>query len=212
MTTNEDDYYFQLGYEWGLKFRKFVRSAVTFAFAGTMIAGGAFFTLITIIALQFPDAVLLQQADDPSPASLSGTRIALAVFLAVFVVVTIRGWDRLKRWLRPHAEQQPERAADLEIQLRTAESRLWAFQQSAAEAEQRAAEAAQAAGEAEWMHEALASIADVFRIDGVLEAARRACRKALHPDSHPGASEQKIRELTESFQHAEEVFSHFQPN
>src|SRR5262249_42447031 len=78
------------------------------------------------------------------------------------------------------------------------------------EAEQRAAAVSGgSAADIEGMREALAAIEHVFRIPGVVEAARRAARKALHPDGHPEAGADEIAELTKRFQSAEAVFDRF---
>jgi hypothetical protein len=186
--------------------QEIIIAAVKFGVGAGLAFGAAFFLLGISILLRLPDAELWQEMQG-SWGSVTGQRTALVIFGAVAIAAMIFGLHTLHDLFRPH-KKQAGRIAELEIKLRAAEAELFEAEQF----EDEAAEAVQAAGEAEWMHEALASIADVFKIDGVLDAARKAARKALHPDSHPGASAQEIGELTARFQHAEEVFSHFQPN
>ena len=70
--------------------------------------------------------------------------------------------------------------------------------------------ASESAADTEWMREAIAAVNYVFRIPGVVEAARRAARKALHPDTaQPDTGPDEIRDLTERFQMAEAVFDRF---
>jgi hypothetical protein len=172
----------------------FVRSAVRLCIALALMAGGAVSAAVAIVELQLSDAALLQQIDGHAPPSLSGQRLVLALLLAAFVVMALRGWDRFKRWCQPR-DQHARRVAELERQL--------------IEVGQFADDAAQSAAEAEWARDALEAVADVFKIPGVLDAARKAARKALHPDAHAGASEPEIRDLTERFQMAEAVFDRF---
>jgi hypothetical protein len=172
-----------------------IRSAVRLCGALALMAGGAFMTFAAIVVLQLPDAALRQlDGGSPSPDELAGDRVILAFVMAMFVVMAMRGWDRFKRWCQPR-DENARRVAELERQL--------------SEVGQFADEAAQFAAEAEGAREALAEVAVVFGIPGVLEAARRAARKALHPDSFPGASADEVRDLTERFQFAESVFDHF---
>jgi hypothetical protein len=202
MTTNEDDYYFQLGYQWGLKVKKFVRAVVIVGFGGALTGGGAFFLLGVAILLRLPDAELWPQMQGDW-RSITDQRTALVILGAFAIAALIWGLRVLYDFWQPR--ENSEHVATLENQ-------LIEVQQFAEAAEHRADETAQAAVEAEWMRHALACISDVFRIEGVWDAARKAARRALHPDMHPGASPDEISELTARFQHAEEVFSRFQPN
>ena len=141
---------------------------------------------------------MMMQNGGQSP---SDTRLGLVILSAFALAGLIWGLHILHDWFRPH-QKQAGRIAALESELSSLETRCFA-------AEQYADEAAEEAGAAKWMGDALAAVADVFKIDGVLEAARRAARKALHPDAHPGTSEHEIRDLTARFQHAEAVFDRF---
>lgn len=165
-------------------------STVTFCWGGALTLAGGGVAILAATQLRLPDAVLLLH-DGRHPPPVSDIRDAMLFFIAVGVGVLISGLHILHDWRHPH-RQQAERIAALETE-------LIAATQFAVEAEQRAENTG-------WAIDALAAIEDVFRLDGVLEAARRAARKALHPDGHPGAAEFEIRDLTERFQAAEAVF------
>jgi hypothetical protein len=175
---------------------KTVVSAVKFSFGAALTLAASGFLILASYGLSLPDATMMMQ-NGGQPAS--DTRVGLLILSAIALGVLIYGLRVLYDWFRPRENR--ERVADLEIKLRAAEAELF-------EAEQ----FAQAAGEAEWMREALGVIEDVFHIPGVCAAARKAARRATHPDSYPGASEQELREHAERFQMCEAVFSRFQPN
>jgi hypothetical protein len=171
-------------------------SFLTFCWGSVLTLAGSGVAILAAIELRLPDAVLLLQNSRHPPPPVSDIRTALVGFVAGGVGVLIWGLHTLERhnWFQPH-NQQAERVAELESQLR--------------EAEQFADEAAQSAAGAEWMRDTLAAVEHLFSIPGVLDAARKAARKALHPDGHPGVGPDEIRDLTEEFQMAESVFDRF---
>lgn len=154
---------------------------------------GAVSLIFAAAMLRLPDAVLWLRLQGHW-ASVSDQRNALTLLGATGIAVLIWGLHTLHDLFRPHGQNR-QRVAELESQLR--------------EAEQFADEAAESAADAEWMRDTLAAVEHLFSIPGVLEAARKAARKALHPDGHPGASADEIHDLTERFQMAEAVFDRF---
>jgi hypothetical protein len=172
-------------------------SVVTFCWGSALTLASGGFLILAGYGMSLPDATMMMQ-NGGQPAS--DTRIGLLILSAIALAGLIWGLRVLYDWFRPRENHQ--RVADLETRLITAE-------QFAAEAQERADYASEYAEEKEWATHALAAVAEVFRIEGVLDAARKAARKALHPDAHPGVSEQDIRDLTERFQMAEAVFARF---
>jgi hypothetical protein len=164
---------------------------------GTVLTFAGIVSLIFAAAmLRLPDAALWVSLQGHW-ASVSDQRNALVALGTAGIAVLIWGLHVLHDLFRPHGQNThaAKRVIALESQLR--------------EAEQFADEAAQCAAEAEWMRDTVAAVEHLFSIPGVLETARKAARKALHPDGHPGASESEIHDLTEQFQMAEAVFDRF---
>jgi hypothetical protein len=186
------------------KIGKTVVSAVKFSFGAALTLAASGFLIIAGYLFSLTDAAMRLANGDQPP---SDTRDGLLLLSAIALGALIWGLHILHDWRHPHGQDAnaAARVADLEIKLRAAEAELIEAEQF----EDEAAEAVQFAEETKWAINAIAAVADVFKIDGVLEAARRACRKALHPDSHPGASADEIHDLTERFQRAEAVFSNF---
>jgi hypothetical protein len=175
-----------------------VVSVVIFLFGAVISLASGGFLIIAGYGMSLPDAVMQAQTGG-QPAS--DTRIGLLILSAFAIAGLIFALHLLHDLFRPH-KKQAARIAALESELSRTEEQLIGAEQYAGDADERAAEA-------EWATHAIAAVADVFRIDGVLEAAQRAARKALHPDSHPGASAAEIREMTARFQQVEAVFSNF---
>jgi hypothetical protein len=173
---------------------KLASFAVTLCYGGALTLAAVGVAILAALQLHLPDAtLLLQQVGDNPPSSVSDVRDGLLFLVAAAVAVMVWGLHKLHDLFRPHENRQ--RVAALEIRLR--------------EAEQFAAIAAESTTDIEWMREALAAVEHVFSIPGVVEAARKAARKALHPDGHPGAGADEIHELTRRFQSAEAVFDRF---
>jgi len=170
-------------------------SVVTFCRGSTFTLGGGGLAVITAGLLALPDYVLRQYIGQGSP--ISDQRAGLVLFAAFGVIGLTSGLHTLHDWFHPH-NQQTKRVTELESQLR--------------EAEQFANEAAESAAEAEWMRDTLAAVEYLFGIPGVLETARKAARKSLHPDGHPEAGPDEINDLTERFQMAEAVCDRFSSN
>ena len=167
---------------------------------GTVLTFVGIVSLIFAAAmLRLPDAALWVSLQGHW-ASVSDQRNALVALSAAGIAVLIWGLHTLHDLFRPHGQdaRAAARVAALEIQLR--------------EAEQFADEAAESAAEAGWMRDTLAAVEYLFGIPGVLGAARKAARKALHPDTRPGASADEIHDLTERFQMAEAVCDRFSSN
>lgn len=153
-------------------------SAVKLAVGSALtLVGGGFLILAGYKSL-LSDAVLLAQDGRNPPPPLTDIRGGLLLIGTVGLGFLIWGLHRLHDWAWPH---NGPRVAELECQVSSLETELFAAEQFAGEAEQRADKASQFAADREWATHAVAAVADVFKIDGVLEAARRACRKALHP-------------------------------
>ncbi len=171
----------------------FIASALTLCFGGALTIAGGVGGMFAAIMLSLPDKVLLEHSGRP----VGEQRIALVIVLGVGVVLLIWGLLVLKDWqqLRSVAalldrlpNQHAHRVAELEGELRVA---------------------VRFAEEAESAFDTLAAVEEVFSIEGVLDAARKAARKALHHDTRPGASESETRDLTERFQRADALFDSF---
>jgi hypothetical protein len=173
-------------------------SATKLCAAGALMIFGAVFGIAAAMQLRLTDAALLQQAHGSPPTSATDERTVLLLLVGAGVVVMIWGLHRLHDWFRPH-QQQAQRVAQLERELHHEVEQL----------ENELHEATQFAEEAAGALDALAAVETVLKIPGVCEAARKAARKVLHPDGHPGASDREIRDLTERFQMAEAVFDRF---
>ena len=169
--------------------REIIVSAVKFGVGAGLAFGAAFFLLGISVLLRLPDAELWQEMQG-SWGSVTASRSGAGDLRhgGLDCRDDLRPASASRPCSRPHNETAG-RIADLEIKLRAAEAELIEAEQF----EDEAAEAVQFAEETKWAINAIAAVADVFKIDGVLEAARRACRKALHPDSHPGASARRNR-------------------
>jgi hypothetical protein len=177
-----------------------VVAVVTFLFGATISLASGGFLIIAGYGMSLSDAVM-QAQNGGQPAS--DTRIGLLILSAFAIAGLIWSLHTLHDLFHPH-QKQAGRIAELESELSSLETRLIGAEQFASEADEHA-------DEAEWMRQALDCISDVFRIEGVLDAARKASRRALHPDMHPGASAAEIHELTEKFQMAEAIFDRFSP-
>ena len=190
----------------GFNIGRFIIAAVTLCRAVAMTLSGVLVSLFFAVMSLLPDAALVHD-DASSPAAVAGGRFVLIVALVAGIVITMRGLGRLRRWFRPHDPETMQVIAQLENDLHEAEQFA---AEAGAEAGQAAEEARNFAAAAEWAHDTFARIDQVFRIPGVLDAARKAARIATHPDTAPaGASPAEIRDLTERFQMAEAVFDRF---